>query len=373
MKYRYPFIRPKFPNANIVAQDFEEIIKSNWFTNFGPFEKRFTDRVAGYVGNDVSVTTIANATLGLSAAIKLLMLTDVRKRDVLLPSFTFAAGAEVVIDAGLRPVLIDIEQDSLQPSVDQARRYIENKQAEVAGILLGNTFGVGNKQVREWELLAEAAGIPLIIDSAAGFGSMYVEGERLGSRGDCEIFSLHATKPFAVGEGGLIVSKNRDLINNIRSYQNFGFDSDKKITLVGTNAKLQELNCAIGLRQLDDFDARLELRRAGLMKYRAVLEPLNFKFMDNINLSTVCFVSVVAPSEDIALKLRTLLIDSGVEVRQYYEPLHHQSLVNGYADSPFSLNNTEGVYSRIISLPMYDEMSTDDIDYILDVIKGSGV
>lgn len=369
MKYKYPFIRPNFPAVELVAKDYERIIDSNWFTNFGPIENELCEKASNFLGESVFVTTIANATLALQAAIDILFIPKQHRNQVIVPSFTFAAAPEMLIKSGLSPVYIDIDDKDWQPSFDAARNYIQSNEDRVCGILLSNTFGIGNKNIAEWEALAKQYRIPLIIDSAAGFGSLYSCEEMVGLRGDCEIFSMHATKPFSVGEGGLVSSKNSDFIKQIRSYQNFGFDSDKKIVQIGTNAKLQELNCAIGIRQLEGLNERLELRRKYLKQYKKALEPLGFYFAPNSELSSVCFASTTAPSKNIAVKIRSNLAGSGVEARQYYTPLHSQEILARRSIIPDALINTDDIYERILCLPVYDRMAEEDITYIANSIK----
>ena len=367
MKYKIPFIRPAFPAAEVLQDDYRKIIDSNWFTNFGPYEKQFSSGAAAYLGGATYVTTIANCTLGLDAAIAVLF--DASKSKVIMPSFTFAAGPEMLIRNGFTPVFIDIDDATWQPDIEQAKEVIKNEAGAIAGILLCNIFGVGNECVDDWEKLANDYGIPLVIDSAAGFGSEYRSGEKIGSRGDCEVFSLHATKPFAVGEGGLIASKNPQLIEKLRSFQNFGFQADRNIHLIGTNAKMQEINCAIGVRQLETYEERLENRRQTLRQYKSALSPKGFNFQQNDELSTVPFASILAPTGAMADKIFTHLTDCGIEVRRYYAPLHLQEGLREYVSiPPDPLKVTEDIASRMLSIPVHDRMSQSDIDYIVQVI-----
>jgi dTDP-4-amino-4,6-dideoxygalactose transaminase len=318
-----PFIKPHFPDPKLIANDYESIVKSNWFTNFGPYENKLCKGVANFIGEGVSVTTVANATLGIEIAVKLLFTKDDLRNQVIVPSFTFIAGPAVVISQGFTPVFIDIN-NSLQPDITQAKQYIQMNVGKISGILLCNTFGVGNTQVDKWEALAKEFGLALIIDSAAGFGSMYDTNTYVGSRGDCEIFSMHATKPFSVGEGGLVVSKNENFISKVRRFENFGFDSNRIALDIGTNAKLQELNCAIGIRQLEDLIPRLENRRNSLEQYKKLLEPKGFEFQENDKLSTVAFVSTLAPNDEVAAEVYSSLVSAGIGVKKYYEPIHRQ-------------------------------------------------
>lgn len=371
MKFKVPFIRPSFPGSELVSADYEKILESNWFTNFGPFEKEFRLRASEFIGDDVDACTVANATLGLDIAIRaLLKKTDV-KNQVLVPSFTFAAGPEMLIANGFKPVFIDIDKDNMQPDLAQAKKYIDINKEKVAGILLCNIFGVGNPEISKWGELASRQELPLIIDSAAGFGSRYDASEMVGVRGDCEIFSLHATKPFAVGEGGLIVSKNKSLVEHCRHIENFGFDETRKIGFIGTNAKLPELSCAIGLRQLDGFDERLNNRRSSLKKYKELLKPQGFDFQANDELSTVPFVTVLAKSPEDAQNITQALLDESIEVRNYYRPLHDEKVLMGFCKIAESLDVTDDVASRVISLPLHDNMDEAIIGRISDIIKNT--
>lgn len=368
MKYKIPFIRPAFPSVSEVAEDYAKIIESNWFTNFGPYEREFIKRAAGFLGEDIFACSVSNATMGLFIAIQTVFKIDCDRKKVLVPSFTFAAGPEMLILSGFTPVFIDIDKNSWQPDWKQAEAYISNNQDSVAGVLLCNSFGVGNMSIKEWERIAQVYDMPLIIDSAAGFGSSYEGTQRVGTRGDCEIFSLHATKPFAVGEGGLIVSKNQGLIDMARSFENFGFNQDKKIGVIGINAKMQEFNAAIGLRQLEGFDGRLANRRLSLEKYKAKLTPIGCIFQENDQNSTIPFVSVVMKSSGLAVAVLDKLNQSGVEARKYYEPIHRQSILMQKSEKPYNLSVTEDIYDRMVSLPLHDSMPEVDIYFITDTI-----
>lgn len=368
MKYKIPFIKPSLPSSRDLSEDYHKIINSNWFTNFGPYEEQFSAQAASFIGEGVYATTISSCTLGLDAAISILF--NKQKSKVIVPSFTFASGVEVVIKNNYDPVFIDINKDDLQPSLGQAKEILEKNSANIAGILLGNTFGVGNADIEKWERLTSKYNIPLVIDSAAGFGSMYNNGERVGSRGDCEVFSIHATKPFAVGEGGIVASKNEDLIKKIRAFQNFGFGEDKNIHIIGTNAKLQEINCAIGVRQLENYEDRLSKRRNTLGKYKKLLSDRLYDFQYNDDLSTVPFATILIKEPSLADTIYDRLHSSGVEARRYYSPLHLQRILLKYRlNSDISLKNTEDIASRILSLPVHDDIKDDEVEYIAGIIK----
>jgi len=357
------FISPSFPATSLMAEDYEAIIENNWFSNFGPFEKEFSARLAEYIQNDVQVATAANATSALMMAM-IALLPDVKhgRQEVLMPAFTFAAGAESLILLGYTPIFIDINPDTLQPDIKQASNYILSHADTVAGILFCNVFGVGSPDIALWEQLATENKLPLIIDSAAGFGSRYTDGSPLGSRGDCEIFSFHATKPFAIGEGGAIASKRGDIIDRIRELSNFGFSKDRTAHAIGINAKLQELNCAIGLRQLTVLDETLSMRHGLLAEYKKLLVPKGYAFQVNDDQSSVAFVSVIAATQEIADRYYATLVDSNVEVRRYYSPhLYNHPAIKQKSKLADNLGITDSICSRIISLPVHKKISKETV------------
>ena len=164
------------------------------------------------------------------------------------PVFYIQRAAQAILWSNHEPVFLDINLSDWQADVTQARSYLGKHGNEVAGIIVCNTFGTPNQYIGEWEKLAKDHELPLIIDSAAGFGSDYQDGRKMGTRGDCEIFSFHATKPFGIGEGGAITSSNEEFIFKMERMKNFSFDEKGESCFIGLNAKLPELSCAIGAR-----------------------------------------------------------------------------------------------------------------------------
>ncbi len=178
-------------------------------------------------------------------------------------------------------------------------------------------FGVGNPQISVWEELAAEWELPIVLDSAAGFGSTYADGERLGGRGACEIFSFHATKPFAVGEGGALVSRDPRLVEHAYKFQNFGLVQTRESIQLGMNGKLSEISAAIGLRQLVGLDRRLASRRKVLECYRTGMADAGVRFQDNANVASLCFASACCTSADHKAAVLGSLRRHAIEARDY--------------------------------------------------------
>lgn len=369
-----PFIRPSFPSPAEVAEDFAEILNTNWYTNFGPKEQGFSRALSKYLGSGVEVATFANGTMALIAALTGAFGSGARDRYVLMPSFSFVALAQAAAWAGYRPWFIDINADTWQPSIDSARLVLESSRDHVAGLLIANTFGVGNPQIQAWEDLAAQWELPIVVDSAAGFGSVYADGVRVGVRADCEIFSFHATKPFTIAEGGALVSRDPARIEWARRFQNYGF-SDRGCLGLGVNAKLTEIAAAIGLRQLVGLDRRLASRRGVLARYIAELAGAGLQFQPWADASSVCFAGACCESREHKAAVLMSLAGNAIQAHDYYNPPQHGHpyfQANPELIRKTDLTATENLCARIVSLPVHDFMAPDDLSRVISAVKQAG-
>ncbi|ASW90900.1 DegT/DnrJ/EryC1/StrS family aminotransferase [Mycobacterium marseillense] len=371
MQSEIPFIRPSFPGPDELAEDFAEIVNTNWYTNFGPKERQFAGALGEYLGPDLHLTTFANGTLALIAALDATVGPGLGNRYLLMPSFTFVAVAQAALWTGYLPWFIDIDPDTWQPSAHSARSVLERSRDRVAGILLTNAFGVGNPHIAAWEDLAAEWELPIVIDSAAGVGSVYAGRERVGGRGSCEIFSLHATKPFAIGEGGALASRDARLVERAHHFQNFGFAGSRECTRLGMNGKLQEINAAIGLRQLVGFERRLASRRDVFECYRSQLTAVGLRFQANAELSSLQCGSACCTSADQKAVVLATMTKCAIQARDYYNPpLHLQPyfLANPEVVESADLSVTEGICSQIVSLPIHDNMAPGDVARVIAAV-----
>jgi dTDP-4-amino-4,6-dideoxygalactose transaminase len=302
------------------------------------------------------------------AALQATIGTGAGTHYVIMPAFTFIAAAQAVMWTGHRPLFVDVDPDTWQPAHAAASAVLEDLDLPVAGILLANVFGVGNPDIDAWERLAHDHGLPLVIDSAAGFGSWYADGTRVGGRGTCEVFSLHATKPFGVGEGGAVVSRDPDLITAVEKFQNFGFDGGGGSGTLGLNAKLPELAAAIGLRQLVNLDERLERRRDVFATYREALGRSGFDVQPNAERSSLCFGSFRCASAEHKTAVMRRLAEARIDARDYYNPPIHQHTYFANHPNRFEsgdLSVTEDLCARVVSAPIHDAMDEDDLSRVV--------
>jgi dTDP-4-amino-4,6-dideoxygalactose transaminase len=371
MSFNIPFIKPNFPEAGDIASDYTQILKSNWFTNFGPFERQFAKEIGSYVGPEYYATTFSSATAGLTASVLAVIGFGDGSKQILMPSFTFAAGADVLLLCGYKPLFVDIEPNGMHMDLDATKKVLddETQRSNIVGILFCNAFGVGATNIEAWEALSHEARLPLIIDSAAGFGSLYKQDVKVGTAGVCEVFSFHATKPFAIGEGGAVVSRSKELIDLMNSIQNFGFDNKRNATQLGLNGKLQELNAAIGLRQLKTFPSVLESRKSVFNMYQDQLDSDKFQLQANAENASLCFASVIVKDSRKRDSYLDALKKSGIDAKTYYSPsLHKQDYFKQFT-SMTNLEVTELVDNSVISLPIHDSMESSDINHIINTLN----
>lgn len=360
-----PFIRPALPTSEELVSDYEQIHINNFYSNNGPFYYDFANTIENYFDSSVHCSILANATLGLILSLKTTAIAG--RKYVITPSFTFAATALSSLWAGFEPYFVDIERDTFQMDISQTRHILENNHDDVAAIMLCNPFGIGLKNISDFEKLSEMFDVPLVIDSAAGFGSLYNDTEKVGTKGTCEVFSLHITKPFGISEGGIVCARDKDIIDSIETFKNFGFNPLRSVESIGLNAKITEINCAIGLRMLPLLDGRIAKRQSIFQHYMDATQKYGITFVDNADNSALCFASLILPEGWSKYDLMAKYEQANIEVRDYYNPLLHD--LDAFKKfSRLDMNVTNDYSHRMISLPNSELLSEDDIFRIISVI-----
>jgi dTDP-4-amino-4,6-dideoxygalactose transaminase len=362
------FQAPQLPPSRDVQAYFALAEEARWYSNGGPCHALLVERLERYLGPGVSCVPVANATLGLMVALRALTGSAPGRRcEVVMPSFTFAATVDAVLWAGLQPVFVDVEPDGWHLDPVALEAALQARSSTVGAVFAASTFGTPPPLAvrRAWGRAAPEAGVPLLVDSAAGFGATDEEGARLARQGDAEVFSFHATKPFAVGEGGLVTTCDPGLAARMRRLTNFGFDDGTVDEDVGLNAKLAEWPAATALAVLDGYADVLAARRRAAERMLAALEPLGFERQRGADGAAWQFVSVLAPSIGIRAAALERGRRDGIEMRTYFSvPLHRMP---AFASAPVAgdLRRTEELASRVLSLPMANDIGDGDVDAIV--------
>ncbi len=350
---------PQLPPTDEVERYFARAEADRWYSNSGPCHHELTRRIQEYLGQDLHCVPLANATLALAVAIRALVPRSSPKTEVIVPSFTFTATAGAVVWAGLRPVFVDVDPEHWHPTEENIRAA---GSGDTALVLACSTFGTPPPDAvsRGWSDAADALGVPLLVDSAAGFGSVTEQGRPLGAQGDAEVFSFHATKPFGIGEGGVLVSHDEELIARVRRLANFGFEDGIVTEGPGLNAKLAEWSSATALALLDRFGDILATRRAAAAELVRAARSLGFSAQRSPGSPVWQAVPLAAGSDALRDAVITESAADDIEVRASFStPLHRMPVFRDVRIGD-RLTVTEHLAGRILSLPMANDQSPED-------------
>ena len=364
---RIPFLRPDLVRKERFLHYLEQIEDSRIYSNYGPLNSLFENRVVSeYFRGTGAVTTVCNATTGLMLAVS--QSKRPTGRYALMPSFTFPATPLAAMWCGLEPYFLDIREDTWcveEEEVDKALNQLGN---EVAVVVPYATFGTAVDLAYYAKL--QASGVPVVVDAAASFGTI-VSNEHFGTKFQgIIVFSFHATKPFGIGEGGLIYSGNIDSIKGIRCAANFGFRENRESSCQGLNAKLSEYGAAIGLATLDVFEEKIAAREKVANWYRQFLNQAGFlragwALQRTHGRVPVQFMSVLCPQGHASVEFVTKLTRKGIEARTYFLPPCHQQ--RQFTRFPTGkLTSTENIGKRVINLPFWEDMTFEVIKSVID-------
>jgi dTDP-4-amino-4,6-dideoxygalactose transaminase len=342
---RFPAVRPEVPAIASWARHFERAEASNWFTNFGELSLELERALLSRWGFSRSSAICTNN--GTSAIAAPLIAENI-VGPVLLPAFTFPATLSSVKMAGGCPELMDVSSRDWIVDANELDKRLGQTKARAA--VLVSPFGLKCDFAQHIEV-ATAHNAMLVIDSAAGLG---LERHDVESAGNVyEAYSMHATKPFGVGEGGAIFCRQEGAAK-IRSALNFGLTTrfGAEVSAWGINGKISELHAAVGLAVLETLDTRLACRRNLAARYIERLSGVDeIEFPRDPCRSTWQVFPLLMPTRSAAESLVVTARELGMEVRRYYRP----SLTHWLTDT--SCPTADSLAERMVCFPVY---SCDD-------------
>lgn len=348
---------PAMPTADDLLPYLREIDRDLWYTNFGPlnarFEARILEDVAPRLGRE-NIATVSNCTVGLELALQSCGVGAGAR--ILVPSLTFVATATAVVRAGMSPVFADVDERSWCLTPEIAARAA----ASIDVVMPVSTFGVA-QDMRAWDEFAERYGKPVIVDAAGAYGNQCA-----GARADV-VFSFHATKSFGIGEGGCVISPSAERISRIRKLENFGINTRLGLLEdLGTNGKLSEYHCAVGLAMFDGWEQVKARRRQLLVDYLEALEELcpGLQFQHRPPHGVYPLFTALLPPGCDAGAVSTELAARGIETRRWYcPPLSRHPALHTYPTAS-DLVTTERLGNRIIGLPFHLQLTVEDISRV---------
>lgn len=339
----------------------------------GPYVDEFESKLESYLDVEHAIT-VNSGTTALVAALHALGIDS--NDEVILPSFTFIATANAVRLVGADPVFTDIEPETygLDPGEVEA-----NITENTAAILPVHCYGSGC-QITELQAIAEEYGLHLVEDAAEVLGAEY-DDQKLGTFGTCGVLSFCQNKIIATGEGGAVVTDDDELAERIRLYRSHGRVSSDyfqsadsgQYTSLGTNIRMSDMTAALGCSQLERIDSLIEGRRDvakrlndGLKNIESVRPhqpPANGTHV--YQLYTIELAGEIDRSEVIET-----LADHNIASKIYWDPpVHRTEYYNRTLESIPDLAITDDIASRVLSLPMHPNLSSDETDRIIEVVK----
>ena len=370
-----PYGRQSITEADIEAV--ADVLRSDWLTT-GPKVGEFEEAFAEATGAEHAVA-VTNGTAALHAAIAALEIGP--GDEVIVTPMTFAASANAVLYEGGTPIFADVEPDTLllDPETVEAR-VTERTRAVVAVDYAGQPCDYD--AIRE---VTDRHGLALVSDACHALGGSY-KGRPVGSLGDLSTFSLHPVKPMTTGEGGVITTSDAELARSMRVFRNHGITTDHRqrseqggffyeMVSLGYNYRLTDVQCALGLSQLDRLPTWVRQRQALAQRYDAALagheavrtltvrdgvEHAYHLYMVELELETL-----TADRAEVFAALRA----EGVGANVHYIPVHlHPYYRDRFGYGPGVCPVAEAAYERLITLPLFPAMTASDVDDVVTAL-----
>ena len=351
-----PVTKTYFPAIEKYQFQLDRIWKNGWLTNRGELVKELEVELKNNL-ESVPMLIMNNGTVPLQIALKILA----KGGEVITTPFSYVATTSAIMWEGCVPVFADIDEKTLTIDVEEIRKKITDR---TTCILATHVFG-NPCDVEAIDKLAKEHQLSVIYDAAHCFGVKY-KGQSVFNFGDVSTCSFHATKVFHTAEGGAFFTKNEDCMTVAFQSHNFGHLNATDFALVGINAKISELQAAMGLAMLDEMEMVSDERKKVVQYYNSNLDFSKFRTVEmraetDWNYS---YYPIILESEFVLEKVMDELSQANIFPRRYFYPslntlpyIHNQSC-------PIS----ESISKRVLCLPLYVGLSNEDLKRIVQTI-----
>ncbi len=357
--------KPTLPDINKFLPHLHKIWDSKALTNNGKYLQEFEKKLADFL--DVkAVVVFCNATIALISLIKCLEI----KGKIITSPFSFVATGNVILLSGLKPEFVDISNKNYNLDPKKLENF---SYKDVSAIMPVHVFSKP-AFVDDFKNIGLKENIKIIYDGSHAFGSKY-KNKSVLSFGNASVVSFHATKILTTLEGGAIITENKDLAQRLTDFRNFGISQSGYVNQIGLNGKLNEIQAAIGILQLDEIKGNLLKRKEIGLYYRKYLKDIAFLKLPSLikyhedNYSYFP-VEVINTNKYNREYINNILLKNNIFCKNYFDPIiTNQPIYKKISNQNTCLMNAEKISKKIICLPIYPEMSLKDVDYILKVLK----
>jgi perosamine synthetase len=378
MKMRIPLAKPEITDSDREAV--LDVLRTPYLSS-GPKVQEFEQAICEYTGSQYAVA-LNSGTSALQIAVRSLGLEF--GAEVILPSFTFSALLNVMLQEGLRPKFVDIDPESYNPTPDLISAAITEK----TGLILAvHTFGIPADVPGIISAISSPsrAGQPrhtiqIIEDACEALGTE-VEGRKAGTIGHAGLFAFYPNKQITTGEGGVLVTSDERLARRARILRNQGRDptlSWEDHAEIGFSYRLSDINCALGISQLKRLECVIEKRQHLAESYEQRLSGVKDLICPPLSNSIgriSWFVYPVRLSDRFTRADRDWICESlaqmGIATGKYFAPLHRQPVLQKARMTFSKLPNTEFIADRVIALPFFNALTDAEIEEVSTLLEDS--
>jgi len=359
--------RPILPDLEEFNKKIKEVWETGWLTNDGPQHQALEAAVKSELGVPY-LSLFNNGTIALMVACQSLRLSG----EVITTPFTFPATPHVLVWNNVRPIFCDIDPVTMNIDANKIESLIT---PQTTAILAVHLYGTPC-DIHQIEEIANRYGLKVIYDSAHAFG-VEINGTGIGNFGDISMMSFHATKAFNTAEGGALVYKDANLKSRIDFLKNFGIKNEDEVVMPGINGKMNEIQAVIGLLNLRYFHEEVAKREKLTSVYRHLLKDVpGITLMESqpgVKSNYQYFVirvdsRVFGHSRDF---IHERFKEYNVFTRKYFSPLcsDYPCYRHLPSSSPKNLPVAQKTSKEVLCLPLYGQLSTDDIEQICMILK----
>ena len=352
------------PPLKEYINEISSLWESHWLTNMGEKHQKFETNLKEYLGID-NIALFTNGHSALECILEAMNL----KGEVITTPFTFVSTTHAIVRKGLTPVFADIKRSDCTIDPDSIEALITPNTCAILPVhVYGNLCDVDRIQD-----IANRYSLKVIYDAAHAFG-VRKNGISAAAFGDAAMFSFHATKVFNTIEGGAVCFKDPSLKRTLSYWKNFGITGSESVEYIGGNAKMNEFCAAMGICNLRHLESEIEKRKTLVEQYKIRLENISgITLLDTPEGITNNYAYMPIIVEDEHDKTRDQLFDHlakhNIFSRKYFYPLttDYDCYKNKYSSAQTPV--AKDVANRVLTLPLYADLSLENINHICDIIE----
>ena len=364
MEERILVSRSSMPDFDEYTNEIKKIWETHWLTNHGTIYEELKAELKEYL-KVPEMDLLVNGHLALEIAIAVMNLSG----EVITTPFTFASTTHAIVRNGLTPVFCDVKENGTIDE-DKIESLITDKTSAIIPVhVYGQICNV--ERIQE---IADKHHLKVIYDAAHAFGVTYKD-KGIASYGDASMLSFHATKVFNTIEGGAVCFHDKEYKKKILDLSNFGIESEESVRIVGTNAKMNEFQAAMGVCNLRHVDGEIEKRKRVVEQYREELKEIDgisyFEEQKDVK-SNYAYFPIIVDQEKYGMdrnQLADVLAAHNIFARKYFYPI--VSDYECYKDTYCSTDTpcAKRMGDSVLTLPMYADLGRENVERICRIIK----